>query len=360
MSGTMTGGVRGAMLLLACLCVHGRAAAQEVSTTRSMLQEMIQSVSYGVPASPAFELLPGKPSEVVRIATPHDISTSLLGLLNGTRLRTGAAFDIRPLATMAGSLREYQSGSLLNQIAWRTVLAVGTIAAPDASGDVLLSAGIRIPLIDRGDPRADKEYADRLQRTFINGLDVQPGLNDPDAAIDSLTLNAAKNLEPIREEWIERSWNAFRVDIGLAGMLRSRGGSLKADNLKGQSLGAWAATSFGIGTFGEVTASLKYTSTATEIASQESDNIAIGARGRAFASGSFAISLEGARVWSIHDDMPGLDEQRTHLAALAEIRISYIGGWLGIGYGGDPGRSGDPQGKLSLHYAIYRDPLISK
>jgi len=237
---------------------------------------------------------------------------------------------------------------------------VGTIAAPDASGDVLLSAGIRIPLIDRGDPRADKEYADRLQRTFINGLDVQPGLNDPDAAIDSLTLNAAKNLEPIREEWIERSWNAFRVDIGLAGMLRSRGGSLKADNLKGQSLGAWAATSFGIGTFGEVTASLKYTSTATEIASQESDNIAIGARGRAFASGSFAISLEGARVWSIHDDMPGLDEQRTHLAALAEIRISYIGGWLGIGYGGDPGRSGDPQGKLSLHYAIYRDPLISK
>lgn len=351
----------GLMIALAAgLVAPGIITAQEADDAKDQLQEMIQSGSYGVPSSPAFELLPGKPSEVVHTGTPHDVSSNLLGLLDGTRLRSGAAFDIRPAAPLAGSLANYQNGEWWSQAAWRTVLAVGTASASDIDGDVLLSAGVRIPLIDEGDPRADKNYTNMLQKKFVDALNVQPDIDDPDATINKMTQEATKNLDPIREKWVRDHWNAFRLNIGFAGMLRAKSGELKADSLSGESLGAWAATSFGLGNWSEVTASLKYTATATDDTAKETGRFAIGGRARFFIGGGFAFSGEGAYLKSMYSNNSALDASWTHLALVAELKIPYIGGWLGLGYGGDVGDGGDSKGKFSLRYAIYRDPLITR
>lgn len=319
---------------------------------------LISAISYGVPKSPAFELLPERASEVTNIVTPHDASTNITNIFDGRRLRTGVAFDGRPFSFSVGSLQEYRANPL-KQILWRTVLSFGT--AP-ASNDVFCSAGLRLPLIDLGDSRANKKYVDRLEEAYANALAKldRPRFDAPPEAFLQRSLQASKMTEPVRDSLAQAAWNALKVDAGVAFMLRAQSGDILPDSLGMNRWGIWVATGLPLWKIGQLTVCGKTSWISTDSSQQETDRRLLGARARFFITKSIAASIEGAKIWSIYQNRPELDESWNHFAALIELQVPVVGGWLGIVYGGDTSRREKPDAKLSFNYAVSMNRLIKK
>jgi len=78
---------------------------------------------------------------------------------------------------------------------------------------------------------------------------------------------------------------------------------------------------------------------------------------------SLGLGLNSALSY-IHATKPTesakLNEDWGHLGLLLELNVNGLGGWIGIGYGGDTSRRSKPDSKFELHYTIYKDPFISK
>src|SRR5690348_888164 len=73
------------------------AATQTGPHAAEAVAELVNGVSYGVPTSPAFALLPQQSSEIVHLTTPADFQGNAASWIDGAKLKTGAAFDWRPL-----------------------------------------------------------------------------------------------------------------------------------------------------------------------------------------------------------------------------------------------------------------------
>jgi len=132
------------------IAVPGPAYGQ-ATAARAGVAEMIEAVSYGVPTSPAFALLPDQASEVTHLLTPSHLQGAVASWFDGTRLRGGAALDYRMLSGTNGNMRAYRRSGW-RRIAWRSIAAARTAGASGDAADVLFAAGVRIPIVDGGDP----------------------------------------------------------------------------------------------------------------------------------------------------------------------------------------------------------------
>jgi hypothetical protein len=56
-------------------------------------------------------------------------------------------------------------------VLYRTVFSVGTASESTKNSDVFVGFGLRIPIIDKGDPRADKKYIKDLEYAYIKAAD---------------------------------------------------------------------------------------------------------------------------------------------------------------------------------------------
>jgi len=131
---------------------------------------------------PVYRLLPpaqgrlvaSPESHISHITTPRDLSVLASDWVSRSQLETGMALDARPLALLAGPLTAY-AGSLLRQLAWRSVLSAGT--SPDAANsgkNVLFAVGWHLPLVDGADPRADPLYIHDLEKAYSKALNAMP------------------------------------------------------------------------------------------------------------------------------------------------------------------------------------------
>jgi hypothetical protein len=312
----------------------------------------INNSFYGVPSSPAFDLLPDKPSEVTHITTPRDFTSVVPVTVDGKKIKTGLSFDFRPFAYNVGSLKSYQD-HLAKQVLWRTVLSAGT-ASKENSDDAFLSVGIRIPIIDKGDPRADKAYTDAMEK-IVTDQTEQPDFE----SVASVNKNVADSLDAARKKYIEGHWNAFRLDVGFANMWLAQNASIKADSIDQNRLGAWAAASFPVSNWGQVMVSAKNSWVSTESEDLESGRFSLGARFRVLID-KFALSVEFAKIWSSYSDQESLNENWNHFGALLEIPVPKLKGVIGLTYGGDTDRREDQNAKFEFKYSIYTDRLINK
>lgn len=317
------------------------------------------SASFVVPSSPAFELLPEKPSEVTHLVTGHDLSANLLPIIIGnSTLQQGVAFDGRPLIFLSGTLKDYQS-SPLRRIAGRTILSFGT--APVASTeDMFVSAGIRIPLIDRGDPRCNEEYSNSIETAYAKALlEVQPPLQMDEEFLKARAKYASSKIEPLRTDFANKSWNAFRLDVG--GALMYRAIESKFDNLEKNRYGLWAASSIPLSLHMQLLLSGKTSWIDTESDDQESNRTVIGSKLRLFDKNyKVGFSAELAYVWSTYSSMEDSNDSWLHYAAILELPIPKLNSYLGIalGFDGESDRDTDPT--VEFRYAIYTDRLVKK
>jgi hypothetical protein len=332
------------------------------SQDSTKIQNAINTVSYSVPSSPAFELLPNKPSEVTHLTSPKDIAANFQSFVDGGKLRSGAAVDIRPFAYIVGPLKKYQN-SAFKRILWATVLSAGTASESKSSSDVYIGAGLRIPLIDAGDPRRNKPFIDDLDSADARARrKVGPGPfneSDADYAIRMARLDKLANLDSIRNKFADDHWNSLRWDVGLGVSDRAASGYLKSDSLFADRVGIWTALGFKLGRYGQLTVSGNTAWVKARSDTSEHNRDVIGARARFFLTGWLSLSGEYARIYSKYKNA-NYNENWGHLAIVAEFKVPKLGGWIGLAYGGDSAHRTDSGTKFSFNYAIYTDRLLKK
>lgn len=347
---------------LGLLCaLSAGAAAQPGASDRKEIADLLKAIAYGVPTSPAFALLPEQPEEVNHLTKPADLTGQVGTWFSGTSLRGGAAFDYRPI-TRVGTLDQYRA-SFLRRTAFRSVLSAGS-ASGDGS-DVLLAAGLRIPLLDRGDPRLDPTYEMKIDTILSAALLRCP--RKPDETTDEVIARCPAvddSIQAVQDEYTARTWNAMRVDFGLAASARARGGSVATDSVLGNQAGVWLGVALPLGRRGQLMAIGKNSWGRADSSTAESGRSTAGARIRWLPPIPLAVSVEAAQVWTRHPSASANDNW-THLAAVAEIPLDRLGTLfedqvIGVAYGGDIGRDGQSKRGLSFRYSFYRTRLIKK
>jgi hypothetical protein len=334
------------------------------SLTNPGRREAVEALflDFGVPSSPAFELLPDKPSEVTHVTTPKDLQANARTFFTGTELRTGMAVDVRPLSGMAQSLREYRKDPG-KQLAWRTVLSFGTSARSTGSSDVVLALGLRLPVLDRGDPRADSAYISRLESAYRAALEKQeqPGLEDEgsDSLFQERANRASAAIQAVRDSFRLENWNALRLDLGVGGSLLATGGALQRDKVSSDRAGAWVALALPIWSIAEGTISGKGLWANADSSTQEAQRYLLGSRIRIFPVNWISFSVEGARVWSRYDTAT-LNESWNHFGAGVDVKLPLQAGWLSVAYGGDTSRRDDPDAMFSVEYAVFKERRMKR
>ncbi len=347
------------LIAMILFCVRNNGYCQDSLKIRNLMTE----VNYGVPSSPAFELLPGKPSEVTHLSSPHDISASFGNFVDGNKLRLGAAVDARPFAYLCSSLDQYAK-HYLRQLLWRTTFAAGTTTGSENKNDVFIGLGLRVSIVDEGDPRKDKIYIKNLDDAYIKALfTIAPTNPNTETAADfQKRLDEAANapeVQKIRDDFNEKNWNALRWDLGVGVSDRAANGYLKADSIFKDRVGVWTALGYPLGKFGQLTFSGNTAWVSHKSDTTERNRSVIGTRVRFFLGSSLSLSGEYARIFSSYANH-GYDENWGHLAIVAEVKVPKLGGWLGLAYGGDSAHRTDSGTKFSINYAIYTDRLIKK
>lgn len=349
-----------ALALLAAGSAHAQTQAGS-----GAVESLVSQVSFGIPSSPAFALLPGQASEVQHLVTPHDFQSAISTWVTDGKLNAGAALDFRPFST-AGSLREYQQHRG-RQIAWRTVLSAGTAQAADGSADVLVSAGLRIPVIDRSDPRADPAVVRRLENAYQAALLAQgpPGLNPSVETIQARADSAARLIQPVRDSIAISNWNRLKWDVGVAAAARAHNGVFREDSLTGDRAGVWTSLAVPVGSGIQASGTAKLTFAQADSAGAERLHGVVGARVRVFPRGALALSAEAAQVFARYRDRTDQDQGWTHVGVLLEFPSTFLAGfvrsgWIGLGYGGDLNRAGDRSPQLSLQYAFYQNRILKR
>jgi hypothetical protein len=338
----------------------------QTPNTREEVSKLLTAVSYGVPTSPAFALIGADPEEVVHISRPSDLQGTVTNWFNGARFGSGVALDWRPFGA-AGSLSQYRANAGRRTL-WRSVVAIGTADASDENSDVLIGAGVRIPLLDRGDPRLDRRYEAELDSVHLQALRACPPKFDAStqtfAVKDCLALEQLPNrVAELQESFALANWNRPRLDAGLAYSLRAQSAHVSFDSLASDRAGFWLAGGMPLGARAQLTVSGKASWADVDSVTQESSRYVAGARSRWFPRSTVGISLEGARIWTDFSDN-SKDDEWTHLALGAEISLSALpllkNSWLTLAYGGDVGKEGEASPSLSIRYAIHQNRLIKR
>lgn len=343
-----------------------------LSTKNSLAQDstkvksLLNTVGYDVPSSPAFELLPNKPSEVTHLSTGKDIVTSVNNFIDNGKLKAGAAFDIRPGAYFAGNLHAYQS-SMVSRLLFSSVFSVGTASESTKNSDVYIGAGLRIPLVDLGDPRRSREFIAAVDTAFIRAERRHHPMHinetDNEKKLRFAQIDKEANLDSIYKRFTADHWNALRWDIGLGVSDRAASGYLRSDSLFKDRAGIWTAVGLPINInhqpIGQITISGNTAWASPQQDTSENNRSLIGARAKFFIANGFALSGEYARIWSRHANH-SYNEDWGHLAVVAEISVPKIGGYFGLGYGGDSSHRTDSGNKFSFSYAFYTDRMIKK
>lgn len=326
------------------------------------IKALLNEVNYGVPSSPAFELLPNKPSEVTHLTSAKDIAAHASTFVNGGKLQAGVAVDARPFASLIGSLTEYQKHPF-KQILWRSVVSVGTASETQQNSDVYLGAGLRIPLIDKGDLRSDPRYTDLLEayQLLATGTYPVPEIGETGDHYQARVaqLKDFHNMKKLRDSLLMTKWNAFRLDIGLAGSERAASGYLKSDSLYKDRLGVWLAVGLPVTKLGQVTVSGNTAWINKVSDTSEVSRSVVGARARFFITDGLSFSGEYARIYSLNA-VSTYNENWNHFAVVVEFKIPLLGGWASLAYGGDSHHRTDQDAKFALTYAIYSDRIIKR
>ncbi|MCD8739837.1 hypothetical protein LT679_04420 [Mucilaginibacter roseus] len=348
------------LVLLSSIAISGY-AQPGAGDGAAAIKELLTAVNYGVPASPAFELLPGKASEVTHLNFAHDIGVNAGTFFNGSKLQAGAAVDLRPFSFTGGDLKQYQE-NYLTRLAWRTTVALGTTSGKSGGNDVFLGVGLRITLIDKSDPKNDKAFTQKLADAYDSVLfKITPDLEETLEQFQERVDMAGKSpsVQRIRDEFTANTWNALRWDVGLGASDRAASGYLKRDSLFRDRIGLWSALGLPLGKKAQLTISGNSAWVSHRNDTTERHRYVAGARARFFLSSALAISGEYARIFSKYPQ-PGLNERWNHLAIVAEVKIPKLGGWFSFAYGGDSAHRTDKAAKFAINYAVYADQLIKK
>jgi hypothetical protein len=203
-----------------------------------------------VPTSPAFSVLGISPEEVVRPESPRELG---MAILNGTdekgNFHQGIALDFVPYELIGGAILADYRMNRLDRILSRTQLSIATSKGSDEADNTLRAAvGLRMTLMDWGDPRRDSA----LEEAFTNEITagVEKDLAGIEAEMDNLSrqLTAAPPPSDVQIEVIELELAKLQEKRAkIAKDTQKKFAEKWANHLKENEAGNWNATSFAFG-----------------------------------------------------------------------------------------------------------------
>ncbi len=332
-----------------------------LNTKKDSLEILYNSSYFGVPESPAFALLPDKPGEISNLVSPKDFISFVPTTISDGKIKTGIGADVRPFSQNVGDIKTYWDKPL-KRIMWRTIASVGTSPLED-SEDSYLALGIRIPIIDKGDPRNHRSRVLAIENQINDIMEKEgPPPFEPDSIwfakrnkkIDSLTNSKWK-------EFKNENWNAFKLNVGIGNAWLLSSSSIKSDSISQNRLGAWIAASKQLTKNDQLIVSANRSFIDTQdVDSLERARSVVGLKYRYIFGEKLSLSLETAKVWSDFKDGEGEeseDKSWYHFGALAEIRVPKLGGYFGLGGGIN---TEDKDARFQFKYALYTDRLEKK
>jgi len=231
--------------VLLCLTV-GQITAQDIAGSVRKAR-----VDLAVPDNPAYNIIGGTSSEIMRPGSLREVSVLLGNMLSSNPVIPEAtAFEVSPMLLASNpTLEEYSAARCL----YNTRLSFATTSGENGARQ--LSFGIRIALIDETDLRTNsdlikayRDIADEMNAMQAECLAAHPDWmqledHEREKRIEQcVTEKVGIKLDPIirhaREQLKAESWNNAIMEIGAAGATRSND-SLVA-NLMSSAYSFWA------------------------------------------------------------------------------------------------------------------------
>jgi len=305
--------------------------------------------SYAVPDMPAAAFLGATPATITRPATARDF---LIGLASGVdehgNARQGFALEASPSAIVPGfgvSLEEYRRpGVNPRYLLANLLVSVGAARAAGDTAPTILAYGLRVTLVDRGDPMRDPAFLEALgdsiarcrPRSPIPGIpradtptSLDPLLRDllaerHDRAVRCMDSHTRK----LARRYARAHWNASNVFVAYAGGERLRNGSFGRRRHAGDRV--WATGARRLGAVAQALLYADWTHDRGDAAPDAFDAVSYGAR---LNAGSDAINgfveLLGQSRFTAPSGVPG---HATAWSAGLELRAAESL-WISAGLG---------------------------
>ena len=225
--------------------------------------------SYAVPDMPAAAFLGTTPATIARPATARDF---LIGLASGVdehgQARQGFALEASPSALVPGlgvSLEQYREpGITPRYLLANLLISLGAARAAGDTAPTVLAYGLRLTLVDRGDPMRDPVFLEALGDSIgrCRPRAPIPGIPRADSSTGSTQMNALlrdllaehhdravrcmdSHTRKLARRYARAHWNATSVSVAYAGGERLRRGSFARRRHAGDRVWATGAVRVG-------------------------------------------------------------------------------------------------------------------
>ena len=210
------------------------------------LQDDPPELLTAVPETPALAFLDATVANVLEPGAARDFA---LALLSGTdesgTARQGFAVEATPWFLVPGVTidgRRYRESRLAFVLA-NAQVSVGTARAGGEEADTDLAVGLRLTLVDRGDPLRSEEFRRALGEALVDCAPPQPAPTPSEACVGRETEEALK-------AWTAERWNAARLAVASAWGVRMEGSELDQRDYAGWK--AWVVGSAPLGRRGQL------------------------------------------------------------------------------------------------------------
>ena len=226
------------------------------AATPARAQETLEFVT-AVPESPAFIFLGASPTRVTRPGATRDFAAALLtGVDDQGKAQNGFALEATAIDIIPGvnvSLPRYRRWE--NFVAANTQLSIGTARSAGDSASTDLALGVRVTLLDQGDPMLYDSFTVPVGAKLRECTNVNPDL--PDDRVEA-TIQACSDSVMAAEyrDWTRKHWNARRVAVG--GATGTRLVNSAFDETDGLGAQLWLVGANPVGSAGQAIGQLTY------------------------------------------------------------------------------------------------------
>jgi hypothetical protein len=235
-------------------------AQQLLPTEASKVAAGQLAVDWAVPESPAFTVLGLTPQTVTRPSSAQQLATALLnGVDEKGNFQTGVALDFQPYMLLYGYKVDYGDYRRSRAIRFlsRAQTSIGsTKGASEDDKSARFALGLRLTLLDKGDPYRDEKTANCLANAGKQAIDSVGAGSVPgpaaslalqkefkDRMMEAYAPHEQKCRDQQNADYRRSGWNNSSWIIGGAPSWISSTGS--TSNLKWNGAGAWTSYAYG-------------------------------------------------------------------------------------------------------------------
>jgi hypothetical protein len=292
------------------------------------------AIGAAVPESPAFVYLGTSPASISRPTTLKNLGAGILqGVGADGRVRQGLAFELTPAFYLARvRLQEYQSRWDKYAIS-NLQLSLGTVRSTGDTASTDVALGVRMPLIDAGDPLRDRGFTDSVTARIVSArcFPESDSLGGPPENFDPRAneLCMGQAIESLAADWAASHWNASALMLAAATGVQLEQSRLGDRRWSG--LDIWLTGSLPLGDWGSLIAQTAYADSRRSAEdSLQFKSLRFG--GRLLAGGARTNGFLEAEWESRWDRGSAVKKDDGQWSAGVEFRVSPTL-WLSTGFG---------------------------